>query len=73
MQYKNLRDLKEQRPQLVKRLLQWGLTRNYKFGFINQQKAEKGEQGVINEIEQYLDEVVFTPTKFDQAKDNLIK
>ena len=73
MTYKNLIELKEQRPQLVKRLLNWGLQRKNKYGFKNLENLHKQQIVIEAEVEQYLDELVFTPTKRSQADSSLIK
>lgn len=71
MKPKNLIELKENRPQLYKRLVNWGLQRKRdtwtkeNFEYITKNTIE-------SEIETYLDQLVFTPTKFSQAKESLI-
>lgn len=71
MKPKNLIELKEQRPQLYKRLVNWGLQRKHSWGFnLGEFKTQRAK--VENQIEIYLDELVFTPTKFSQAKDKLL-
>ena len=73
MTYKNLIELKEQRPQLYKRLVNWGLQRRTVWGFPNVDIYKKHLSNVENEIETYLDDLVFTPTEFHQAYCNLAK
>ena len=73
MKPKNLIDLKEQRPQLYKRLVNWGLQRKTIWGFSNVEEYKKYLTKVESEIETYLDELVFTPTAFHQAYCNLAK
>lgn len=70
--FKNFNELQEQRPQIVKRLVNWGLVRKNKWGFKTLEEFEKQKREVNAEIGLYLDDLVFTPTKFSQAKDNLI-
>ena len=72
MTYKNLIELKEQRPQLVKRLLNWGLQRKNKWGFKTVEELYKQQTLVEAEVELYLNDLVFIPTKFSQAKDKLL-
>lgn len=69
MKYKNLIELKEQRPQLYKKLINWGLQRKNTWGIPYHQCKESVEA----EINYYLDELVFTPTTFSQAYSNLTK
>jgi hypothetical protein len=66
---KNLIKLKEQRPQLYKRLVNWGLKRKNTWGILYHKHIEEVE----SEVNYYLDELVFTPTTFSQAYSNLTK
>ena len=71
MKPKNLIELKEQRPQLYKRLVNWGLQRRRDTW--TRENFEYVTKTIIeSEIETYLDQLVFTPTKFSQAKESLI-
>ena len=71
MTYKNLIDLKEQRPQLYKRLVNWGLQRR-KETWTRENYEYITKTTIESEIETYLDQLVFTPTKFSQAREKLI-
>lgn len=71
MKPKNLIELKEQRPQLYKRLVNWGLQRR-KDTWTRDTLEYITKTTIESEIETYLDQLVFTPTKFSQAKENLI-
>lgn len=66
--YKNFAELQEQKPQIAKRLMSWGLQRKHSWGLNFKTQQAK----VKDQIETYLDELVFTPTKFSQARDKFV-
>lgn len=71
MKPKNLIELKENRPQLYKRLVNWGLQRK-RDTWTKENFEYITETTIESEIETYLDHLVFTPTKFNQARESLI-
>lgn len=60
MKPKNLIELKEHRPQLYKRLVNWGLQRR-KNTWTRENYEYIVNTTIESEIETYLDQLVFTP------------
>lgn len=73
MKYNSLTELKEHRPQLVKKLIGWGIQRKNKHGFRSKEQIDSATIDIEKEVEEYLDELVFTPTTCQQVKDKLIR